>query len=251
MKSFITIILIISLAGNMAGVYLLYKAIKLRDEVRQLQRYYQDLRDKYESLKADYPGTAVFAEENRKLLRETTAEERKRMTILFGASITKGWDLNKYFPGKKLLNRGVGSQSDVQLLTRFSSDILQLEPGQVVIKFCSGNFIPQANIGTMWDEFEIMVRMSLVRGIKPIVATVIPVTRRAEKFDNYSITSQIKIFNDKVKKLASELKLNVADYYSAMADGEGFLPDTMARDEIHPNEEGYNRMAEVLRPMID
>jgi hypothetical protein len=251
MKSFVAIILIVSLAGNLVGAYLLYKAIKLRDEVKQYQKYYQDLRAKYESLKDDYPGTMVFAEENRRLLRETTPEQRKKMTVLYGASITKGWDMNKYFPGKQLLNRGVGSQSDKQLLTRFSSDILQLEPGRVVIKFCSGNFTPQTDINMMWDEFETIVRMALIRGIQPIPATVIPLTRRAEKFENYNITVQIKTFNDRIKKMAAELKLGVADYFLAIADNEGFLPDAMARDEIHPNENGYAKMAEVLSPLIE
>jgi acyl-CoA thioesterase I len=250
-KSFVTIILIISLAGNLVGAYLLYKAIKLRDEVKRYQRYYQDLRTRYESLKDDYPGTMVFAEENRRLLRETTPEQRKKMTVLFGASITKGWDLNKHFPGKQLLNRGVGSQSDTQLLSRFSSDILQLEPGRVVIKFCSGNFTPQTDINMIWDEFETIVRMAIIWGIQPIPATVIPVTRRAKKFDNYNITAQIRSFNARIKKLAAELNLGMVDYFLAMADNEGFLPEAMARDEIHPNENGYAKMAEVLRPLIE
>jgi len=247
MKPIWTIVLVVLLAGNLAGGYLLYKASRLRDENRMLQKYLEDIIRKNREVSADYPGLNVYREENRRLLETTTPAERKQLCVLYGASITKGFNPDSLLPGFKFLNRGVGSQSSTQLLARFSSDVLQLEPGKVVIKICGGNFNPDTDSRLIWDEFETMALTARARGIEPIIATIIPVTRRAEEFQGYSVTDEIKRFNDKARDFARQHGFKVVDYFKAMADQEGFLPDDMARDALHPNALGYSKMAEALR----
>jgi len=219
----------------------------LRGENRLLHRYLEDAIDKNRRLTEDYPGVGVYSDENRALLATTDPAERKRMCVLYGASITRRWDTDRLLPGFKVVNRGVGGQSSTQLLARFSSDVLQLEPGKVIIKICAANFSPDADSRMIWDEFETMVLTAKARNIEPVVATILPVTRRAEKFEGYSITEQVKQFNGRVRELAEKHGLVVVDYFAAIADGDGFLPDAMARDEIHPNDLGYARMAEAFR----
>jgi len=198
-------------------------------------------------LSTDYPGLAVFRDENRRLLDSTTLEERKQICIFYGASITKGLNTDSLLPEFKTINRGVGSQSSTQLLARFASDVLELQPGKVVIKICAGNFKPDANSKMIWNEFETMALAAQARGIEPIVATILPVTRRAEEYDGYSISEETRLFNARAKDFARQKGLKVVDYYAAVADSEGFLPDDLARDAIHPNASGYAKMAETFR----
>lgn len=251
MKTIPMVILIVSVIGNLIGAYILYKSVRLREENGLLHKYQDDLLNKFKNLQADYPAISFYSEENRRLLTETSPAQRKEMTVFFGASITKSWDTEKHFPDLKIINRGIGAQSDMQLLARFSSDVLRLNPGRVVIKFCSGNFHPQADPEMIWDEYETMARMAQVRNIEPILATVVPLTRRAEEYENYSMTEHIKEFNNRIRKFAADEKLVLADYYQAMADKEGYLPDSLARDAIHPDEEGYLIMTRVIKPLLE
>ena len=198
-------------------------------------------------MSTDYPGLAVFRDENRRLLDSTTLEERKQICIFYGASITKGLNTDSLLPEFKTINRGVGSQSSTQLLARFASDVLELQPGKVVIKICAGNFKPDADSKMIWNEFETMALAAQARGIEPIVATILPVTRRAEEYDGYSISEETRLFNARAKDFARQKGLKVVDYYAAVADSEGFLPDDLARDAIHPNASGYAKMAETFR----
>ena len=244
-------IIILLALGYAAAAYFAYKSFHLRDEVASWRAYHDSLLEKLNALQEDYPGAEVYQEENRRLIESSSPEERKNMIVLYGASITRRWDLEKYLPGKKLINRGVGSQSTTQLLSRFSTDVLSVEPGGVVIKLCAGNFTPEANVQTMWDEYESMVVMARQRGIEPIMTTVIPVTRAAEKFSDFNITETVKEFNSRITAYASSHKLRVVDYFGAMADEQGFLPNDMARDEIHPNENGYEIMARTIAPIIE
>jgi lysophospholipase L1-like esterase len=138
----------------------------------------------------------------------------------------------------------------MQLLARFSSDVLELNPGYVVIKFCSGNFMPSINIERMWDEYEMMARMAKDRGISPILATVVPVCKSAEVYGDYKITPNLIIFNSKIKEFARANNMDCVDYYSALANNEGFLPDEWAKDSIHPNDRGYEKMAKVIEGFL-
>ncbi|MEW6014652.1 MAG: GDSL-type esterase/lipase family protein [Candidatus Zixiibacteriota bacterium] len=251
MKPIVVVILVVSIIGNLIGAYIFYKALKLREEVKMFQRYHQDLKEKYEETKADFPGLSVYAEDNKRLLNSTTPEERKQMTVMYGASITKYFDPEKFLPGKKVINRGIGSQVGYQLVTRFHSDVLQLGPGQVVLKLCSGNFYPEYSLDENWDLYEAMILMAQSHGIKPLLATVIPVTRSGERFENYSVTAKIVEFNNRIKDYARKNKLQVIDYYGAMADNDGFLPDSLARDQIHPNDKGCVVMANALTPALN
>lgn len=251
MKPIVVVILVVSIIGNLIGAYIFYKALKLREEVKMFQRYHQDLKEKYEKTKADFPGLSVYAEDNKRLLASTTPEERKQMTVMYGASITKYFDPEKFLPGKKVINRGIGSQVGYQLVTRFHSDVLQLGPGQVVLKLCSGNFNPEYSLDENWDIYEAMILMAQSHGIKPLLATVIPVTRSGERFENYSVTAKIVEFNNRLKDYARKNKLQVIDYYGAMADSEGYLPDGMAKDELHPNDNGYRQMAKTIENSLN
>ena len=93
--------------------------------------------------------------------------------------------------------------------------------------------------------------MAQAREIEPILATVIPLTRQAEEYEGYCIMEEIKEFNARIKKLATDQKLVLADYFRALADNGGYLPDTLARDAIHPNEKGYQVITGVIRPILE
>ena len=169
MKPIWVILLLLLLGGNLLGGYILYKAIRLRAENQLLQKYLENLTSKNRELTTDYAGMSVYATENRLLLETTTPTERNQMCVLFGASITKGFNADSLLPEFKIVNRGVGGQSSTQLLARFSSDVLQLEPGRVVVKICSGNFNPSVNSQVIWDEFETMLLTARTRNIEPVV----------------------------------------------------------------------------------
>jgi lysophospholipase L1-like esterase len=251
MRGFVLVVFTVLAAGCVIGAFFAYKAFKLRAEVKAWKGYHDNVLARLNELQKDYAQVSAYADDNRRLMESTSVEDRREMTVLYGASITKSWDLDKAFPGKKLLNRGVSAQSDTQLLARFSSDVLQLTPGQVVIKFCSGNFQPGVDSKIIRDEFEMMALAAESHGIKPLLATIIPVTSAAEEFDDYSIGNEIRRFNKRIRDFARERGFAVVDYYGVMASDEGYLPDHMARDSIHPNEKGYEVMAAVLKPYLE
>ncbi|MGA2608490.1 MAG: GDSL-type esterase/lipase family protein, partial [Terriglobia bacterium] len=66
-------------------------------------------------------------------VRLQTQRVEKGRVVFLGDSITDGWKLAQYFPGKPFVNRGIGGQTTPQMLVRFYPDVINLHPAAVII----------------------------------------------------------------------------------------------------------------------
>ena len=99
----------------------LAKAIARREDWR---------RGREAALRDDFGETAHFRRANAALSPPAPGEKR---VIFVGDSITAGWSLDRAFPGKGYINRGIGGQTTSQVLVRFRQDVIDLAPAAVVI----------------------------------------------------------------------------------------------------------------------
>src|SRR5688500_7823750 len=86
--------------------------------------------DRLQSRLNDFANFARYREANAKLAPPAKDESR---VVFMGDSITDSWKLNEYFPNATYVNRGISGQTTSQMLLRFRSDVLALQPKVVVI----------------------------------------------------------------------------------------------------------------------
>jgi hypothetical protein len=53
--------------------------------------------------------------------------------VFMGDSITDFWKLDEYFPDKPYVNRGISGQTTPQMLVRMYPDVIELQPGAMVL----------------------------------------------------------------------------------------------------------------------
>ena len=181
-----------------------------------------------------------------------STESGKKLLVFVGASFTANWDLNKYFPDESIVNKGIDGQYAGQLLLRFKHDVLDLHPEGVVIKLCEMNFSHFVPFKITQDNLIMMATLAKANGIKPYLASVIPVTREADKKaeSKKSINQQVHRFNKWLIQYAQENGFTYIDFAGAMSDEEGFLRPELTYDGVHPNEKGYQIMATVIQSSI-
>lgn len=193
-----------------------------------------------------------YAEDNRKIIEELKNDTTSAKRVVFlGASITRRWNLDAYFPEITAVNRGIGGQYVPQLMMRFKRDVIELKPDAVVIKFCSINIRPQMPLKTMYDGMEMMVQLARDNNITPIVCTVIPPAKPEGRISDFSVLDSVKIFNDWVRQYSSDNDLPLIDYARAIEDENGYLPRKYAADPVHVNEDGYEILSKTARPVIN
>ena len=171
--------------------------------------------------------------------------------VLMGDSITAGWPSAdpEFFSDNNFVGRGISGQVTSQMLLRFRQDVIDLHPKYVVILAGTNDIAENSGKIDMEKTFGNIVSMcdlAKANGIKPIICSVIPaasfywhphVTGAAEK---------IAQLNAMLEAYAKANRIKYVDYHSAMKDERGGLPESLAKDGVHPTREGYDIMKNLL-----
>jgi lysophospholipase L1-like esterase len=175
--------------------------------------------------------------------------------VFMGDSITDGWKLDQYFPGKPYVNRGISGQTTPQMLARIYPDVIDLKPAALII--LAGTNDIARNTGpeslTMIEEnFQAMTDLAQAHGIKVILCLLTPVSDYTEhKQTEHRPPADILKLNDWLKDYASRVHAQVADYYAATVDDKGMLKSGYSNDGLHPNDKGYALMAPAAEAAIE
>ena len=206
-------------------------------------------------------------------LKKQPADPRR--VVFYGDSITDGWNLAEYFPGKPYVNRGNGGQTTPQMLGRMYADVIELKPAAVIL-LAGTNDIAQ-NTGPMTAEmiqqnFMTMTELAQHHGIKVILCAVLPVSdypyerQQRERTANGPAAGRrppmrapmtkgrppadILRLNTWLKEYAQKVDAIFVDYFAATVDERGALTDAYSNDGLHPNAAGYRVMSQLAEAAI-
>jgi lysophospholipase L1-like esterase len=190
-----------------------------------------------------------FDEENKKL------EPNKKYVVLLGNSLTQGFNIEQYFKGKPVLNRGISGdtigtvQDDYRgLLKRLDSSCFNCQPSHIFILIG----VNDINDGRPIDE--------LIQGYKELLEkikqgcpdTKIFVQSALPARDKYAkLNDKIIDYNNKLKKLAEEMKVEYIDLHSLMKDEKGELKAEFTGDGIHIKEPAYQIWKKEILKRVD
>lgn len=220
-----------------------------KDYVAQKERA-----DRAESRLKGWANLARYQKANAEVVPPTKGENR---VVFMGDSITDGWKLNKFFPAKSYINRGISGQTTPQMLIRFRPDVINLQPKVVVIlagtNDIAGNTGPMS-LEEIQGNLASMAELARIHGISVVFASILPVSDYNKNKNGETIVrtvqrqpAQILALNDWMKKYAAQNNLVYLDYFSATVDEKGFLKPELANDGLHPNTKGY----EIMKPLAE
>lgn len=203
-----------------------------------------------EQMKVDWPWLGRFQAEDEALGPPAPGENR---VVFMGDSITQGWNLAEWFPGKPYINRGISGQTTPQMVLRFHQDVIDLLPKVVVI--LGGTNDIAENTGPMTlreteENLEAMAEMASAHGIKVVLCSIMPV------YDypwHRGLTPAPKIdeMNAWMRGYAEGKGYVYVDYHTAMKDEQDGLPATLSKDGVHPLPAGYAIMSKLAEAGIE
>jgi lysophospholipase L1-like esterase len=176
--------------------------------------------------------------------------------VLLGDSITEGFDVTKHFPGRRVLNRGIGADvignnmppDDPRgVLQRLDNSVLDCAATDVFILIGINDLNSGRDVATMeagYRELLGRLRKEAPR-LRIHVQSVLP-TRGAHDRQN----APVREFNARLKKLAAESGCGFIDLHPLMADDEGRLKAEFTNDGLHLTDAAYLVWrAEILKAM--
>lgn len=189
--------------------------------------------------------------------------------VIFGASYAKGWQPT--ITGLRVVNSGVGGDETRVLLERFDRDVVAHSPRAVVIwGFINDIFRSQGPIERTRDmayaNTVTLVNRSFASGIVPVLATEVPITtpdRWSDRFmgligrlrgrESYQthINSQVRIVNERLRRLARERGILLLDFEKTFGGSDGYRMRAYAtEDGSHISAAGYEALTQYAAPLL-
>lgn len=174
--------------------------------------------------------------------------------VFMGDSITEGWHLEKSFPGKPYVNRGISGQTTPQILVRFRQDVIGLHPKVVVIlagtNDLAGNTGPET-LTQIEGNLESMAQLARANGIRVVLCSLLPTVHYWWHPQVPNPARRIAALNRWLQAYAAKEHYVYVNYYAAMKDASGALRHDLSPDGVHPSAAGYAVMAPLAQAGID
>jgi lysophospholipase L1-like esterase len=173
--------------------------------------------------------------------------------VFMGNSITQLWSSfdPSFFTDNSFVNRGIGGQTSPQMLVRFRSDVIDLNPKAVVIMAGTNDIAKNTgpiSIKNTANNIISMSEIAIANKIDVYICSTLPAIDFLWSPGQEPATKVIKL-NSILEKYCSDNGLAYVNYYTVMADSKGGLKVpkyTAENDLVHPNLAGYKEMEIIL-----
>ena len=150
-------------------------------------------------------------------------------------------------PAWRVLNCGINGQRSDEIAARFDRDVLGQNAGAVIIIAGVNDVYQGRDAAHVTQQLDDMYRRAQARGIPVVAGSIVPYnTATADQ------NARMHVINSWIAaEAASREGLYFVDTRAATAAADD--PDRLAGspDDLHPDIEGYRRMAEALLPALD
>ena len=172
--------------------------------------------------------------------------------ILFvgSSSFTKWTDVQDYFPGYTIINRGFGGSSLPDVI-RYADDIIfPYHPKQIVI-YCGENDLASSDTvsaNVVYLRFKIL--FSLIRKDLPKVP-VAYISMKPSPSRRH-LMSKMVLANNMIKNyLLNKKNTSFIDVYSKMLDNDGSpVKNIFIEDSLHMNANGYHIWQKIIQSFL-
>lgn len=184
----------------------------------------------------------------------TTTENMEEFKIvLMGNSITQSWkEFNPDFFLKNpfLVNKGISGQTTVEMLERFSKDVISASPKAVFILAGINDIAQNSGYISIEDIAKNIITMGLMakeKNIHVVICSALPVSEIRWNDKINEPNEKVLDLNKKLIKAVKKHDFIYLDYYTQMLDEL----DDLTYDGLHPNLDGYTKMESIITKTID
>ena len=156
--------------------------------------------------------------------------------------------MNREFPGKSIVNRGIGGDMTDLLAERIESNVLSLNPSTVILEIGGNDMIGGKCLG--YIENNVKKIIEIIHRKNPetkIIFITVPPTRITE------LNEVVPVYNLFLYSLTLKKNITVLDIWTPMRETDSpTIRSEFTRfgDKIHFNEKGYKIIGDLLRPYL-
>ena len=168
--------------------------------------------------------------------------------VFLGNSITEGFKLDEYFPEAQTINRGIVADHIDGLVERLYNSAVGLEPKKIFLMIGINDIGDKRNDDYLKAMFVTLVDTLIISLPETdlYLLSILPTTPRWKNCP----PDQIKRMNGFLAELALEKDLVFINLYPYFLGDMQYLNPDLTKDGLHPNQSGYDIMAEKIKPLL-
>lgn len=167
--------------------------------------------------------------------------------VFLGDSLTFRTEWGELFPGKNVINRGIGSDTTEGVLDRLDS-VIAAQPKQIFLLIGVNDLKIRSVSATIKSYSVIIDRIqSGSPNTEIFIQSLLPVNN--SRYGNILTNDKIKKMNMKLRSLANSSGVHFIDLYSTFAKDDQ-LPEEYTIDGIHLTGKGYILWRESIKEYV-
>lgn len=179
-----------------------------------------------------------------------------RNIVVVGSSHIEGFKADKLLPGRRVVNRGIGSDrigiTERGILHRLDCSVFDCNPGFIILENGVNDLGELSRTGKpSIDEIDACYR-EVVRRIRTrlpdVPLVIVSLFPARDRFAG--LKPLIVEFNERLGKIAADFECTYMDVYSPLADPQGLLREEYSRDGLHLNADGYRVWADMTEKVL-
>lgn len=157
--------------------------------------------------------------------------------VFLGDSITDHGELQTYFPGEVVLNRGIVDDKTKGVLDRID-EVVKRKPKEVYILIGINDVAEGVEVDVYKKNMEKIIQSFDQSTTKVIVQSILPVNN--QEFPNKIPNKNVDQYNEVLQKIAEENDIEYVDLNQHFKDSDGQLKKELTVDGVHLNGKGYD-----------
>ena len=172
--------------------------------------------------------------------------------LFLGDSITKRYDLDKYFPEYFVVNSGIDGNKTVDVLENMNSRVYVYNPSKVFLLIGTNQLENEDEDQIYEDIIQIVEEIQKNRQFASIyIESIYPVNHDfknspAKNKDN----QKIQRINNRLQEYSLHHNVTFIDVYTSLVDQSGNLKKEYTEDGLHLTDEGYSQVTNILRKYV-
>ncbi len=175
---------------------------------------------------------------------------QKDIILFTGSSTIRMWkDIQSYFPGYNILNRGFGGSQTSDLIYYVDELILQYSPKQIFVYEGDNDLGAGKTTAEILDASDSLVR--LIRSKLGTNVHIVFITPKPSKA-RWHLKEKYEEYNKALSLWAKQQTgIAVADLWTPMLDENGIVfQDIFLADGLHMNKQGYDIWGKAIAPFL-
>lgn len=179
----------------------------------------------------------------------------KGATVFLGDSLTEFYQLEEFFFGEKIYNRGIASDTTDGVLKRLDTNVINIEPKKVFIQIGTNDYRKNNNDYIFNNIVKIIKNIQeQLNNVEIYIISLYPVNHKKKFYSRFFVQNRknanIIELNKMLINYCNENNLTYIDVYSNLIDNNGQLKVEYTIEGLHISYEGYEVITSILKPYV-